>query len=125
MFFYLKDGGNKTNFVPPYFIKSNWETDQNFAPLDKFCCSVRDSIAELVNTKSEAKSASDLSNTEKSALKSLIQTKNDKVVINNTDKNVGPSISDKNDVVAECKRQLSDNLVYKKLEPQEFDRVIS
>ena len=46
-------------------------------------------------------------------------------MINNTDKNVGPSISDKNHVVTECKRQLSDNLVYKKLNPQEFEKVIS
>ena len=125
MFFYLKDGKEKTNFVPPYFIKSNWETDQNFATLDKFCWSVRDRIAESVNTKSKAKSASNLSNAEKLALKRLIQTKNDKIIINNTDKNVGPSISDKNDVVTECKRQLSDDLVYKKLKPQEFEMVIS
>ena len=109
----------------PFFIKSIWETDGNFPIIDKFCWSVRDWIADLVNTKSKAKAASNLSNAEKTALKKSITTKNKKLVISDTDKNVGPSISDKNDVVAECKRQLSDKLVYKKLEPQELEMVIS
>ena len=99
----------------PFFIKSIWETDENFPIIDKFCWSVRDRIADLVNTKSKAKAASNLSIAEKTALKKLITTKNKKLVISNTDKNVGPSISDKEDVISECKRQLSDTTVYKKL----------
>ena len=75
MFFYQKDGKIKTNFIFPYFIKSNWETDENFAIIDKFCWSVRDSIADLVNIKSKAKFASNLSNAEKLALKRLIKPK--------------------------------------------------
>jgi predicted nucleotidyltransferase len=46
-------------------------------------------------------------------------------VINDTDKNVGPSISDKNEVVLECKKQLYNTTVYKKLCPQEVDTLIS
>jgi hypothetical protein len=46
-------------------------------------------------------------------------------VINDTDKNVGPSISDKENVVLECQKQLSDANVYKKLCLQEVDTLIS
>jgi len=37
--------------------KSYWETDDNFLVIDKFCWSVRDRIANLVQLASEAKPA--------------------------------------------------------------------
>ena len=78
-----------------------------------------------MNTKSKAKAASNLSNAEKTALKKLITTKNKKMVISNTDKNVGPSIFDREDGVSECQRHLSDTTVYKKLCPQEVENLVS
>jgi hypothetical protein len=55
MFFHLKSGTQKSNISYTYFIKSTWETDENFSTIDKFCWSLRDRIAEMVNTKSKAK----------------------------------------------------------------------
>ena len=51
-----------------------------------------------------------ISNKEKTAQRKLIHTKNNKIVINDTDKNMGAADADKKDVVFECVRQLSDNL---------------
>jgi hypothetical protein len=75
---------------------------------------------------SEAKPTANLSNAEKSMLKKLITTKNQKVIINDTDKNVamGPSISDKEDVISECNRQLCDISVYRKLDSQGVQKLI-
>jgi hypothetical protein len=125
MFFHLKNETQKTSCNSLYFIKSKWETDENFPIIDKFCWSVRDGIAEMVHTKSKAKIPKNLSNAEKLVLKKLIATKNEMVIINDTDKNVGPSISDKKDFVIECKRQLSDISVYKKLDSLEIENLIS
>ena len=52
------------------------------------------------------KSSQNLSNKEKTALRNLIKTKNDKIVINDTDKNMGAADADKSDVIFECTRQL-------------------
>jgi hypothetical protein len=125
MFFHLKSGTQFKAKKFLYFIKSTWETDENLPIIDNFCWNVRDKIAEMVDTKSEAKTATNLSNAEKSVLKKLISTKNQNFIINDTDKNVGPSISDKEVVISECKRQLSDSMVYKKLNPKEIENLIS
>jgi hypothetical protein len=74
MFFHLKYGNQKMDGNFPFFIKSIWETDENFPIIDNFCWSVRDRIADLVNSKSKTKAASNLSNAEKTALKKLITT---------------------------------------------------
>ena len=44
----------------------------------------------------------------KNALKKLSRAKNNKIVINDTDKNIGAADADKKDMVFECARQLSD-----------------
>ena len=49
-----------------------------------------------------------LSKQEFKALQKMIVTKNEIHVVNDTDKNLGAAISDKEDVVDECKRQLYD-----------------
>jgi hypothetical protein len=124
LFFHLKYGNQKFGGNFPFFLKSFWETDENFPFIDNFCWSVRDRIADLVNSKSKTKAASNLSNAEKTALKKLITTKNKKLVISDTDKNVGPSISDKEDVISECNRQLCDISVYRKLDSQGVQKLI-
>jgi hypothetical protein len=85
LFFHLKNGSQKTDISFAYFLKSTWETDENFPVIDKFCWSVRDRIANLDQLASEAKPTANLSNAEKSMLKKLISTKNQKVIINDTD----------------------------------------
>jgi len=53
-----------------------------------------------------------MSKTEKSALRNLIRAKNTKVIITDTDKNMGAADADKEDVISECVRQLSDKHIY-------------
>jgi hypothetical protein len=75
MFFHKKFGNQEWNRKFPIFIKSNWETDENFPAIDNFCWAVRDKIADFANKQSEAKSASNMSNAEKTVLKKLITSK--------------------------------------------------
>ena len=65
-----------------------------------------------------------MSNKEKTALKVLQQNKNVSVVINDTDKNVGPACADKEDVIKESRRQLHEKRVYNQLTQEEADQLI-
>ena len=71
------------------------------------------------------KSSQNLSNKEKTALRNLIKTKNDKIIINDTDKNMGAADADKSDVIFECIRQLSDVKTDNKLTETEIKIIIS
>ena len=64
-------------------------------------------------------------NKEKNALRNLIKTKNEKIVINDTDKNMGAADADKNDVIFECIRQLGDVKTYSKRSEAEIKNIIS
>jgi len=46
------------------------------------------------------------------------------VVINDTDKNVGPACADKEDVIKESRRQLHEKRVYNQLTQEEADQLI-
>ena len=50
--------------------------------------------------------------------------KNVNVVINDTDKNVGPACADKTDVIEECRRQLYEKKVYNQLTQEEANQLI-
>ena len=63
-----------------------------------------------------------MSNKEKSALRILQRNKNIAVVINDTDKNVGPVCADK-DVIKESKRQLYEKRVYNQLTQEEANQL--
>ena len=52
------------------------------------------------------KSLQNLSNKEKTALRNLIKIKNIKIIISDTDKNMGAADADKSDVFCKCIRQL-------------------
>ena len=54
-------------------------------------------------------------NKEKTALNNLIRATNTKIVIYDTDKNMGAANADKSDAISECVRQLSDFKTYSKL----------
>ena len=73
------------------------------------------------------KSLQNLSIKEKTALKNLIKTKNNKIIINDMDKNMGAADADKSDVTFECisLRQLSDVKTYYKLTETEIKNVFS
>ena len=51
--------------------------------------------------------------------------KNEVHVVNDTDKNLGAAISDKEDVIVECKRQLYDINTYLKLSLEDMEMLIA
>ena len=55
----------------------------------------------------------------------MIVNKNEVHVINDTDKNLGAAIADKEDVVNECKRQLYDIATYFKLSIEQMEMLIA
>ena len=54
-----------------------------------------------------------------------MQLKNTKIIINDTDKSMGVAGVDKEDVISECVRQLSDIKTYLKLTEEEFKNIIT
>ena len=65
-----------------------------------------------------------ISNKEKTALKVLQWNRNIDVVIKDTDKNVGPACTDKEDVIKESRRQLYEKKVYNQLTQEEVEQLI-
>ena len=76
-------------------------------------------INEMIKSKIHDKIGLNISNKEKTALKNLTRAKNNKIVIYDTDKNMGTADADKKDVVFECARQLGDIKTYFKLAEEE------
>ena len=70
------------------------------------------------------KRSQNMSNQEKTALRILHRNKNVDVVINDTDKNVGPACADKDDVINECTRQLYEKRVYNQLTKEKAEQLI-
>ena len=70
------------------------------------------------------KRAQNMSNQEKTALRILHRNKNVDVIINETDKNVGPACADKDDVINESTRQLYEKRVYNQLTNEEAEQLI-
>jgi len=65
-----------------------------------------------------------MSNKEKTAMRLLQRNKNIDLVINDTDKNVGPACADKDDVIKESRRQLYEKKVYNQLTQEEAEQLI-
>ena len=59
------------------------------------------------------------------ALQCLLEKKNDKYIINDSDKNLGAAAVEKTDVIMECKRQLYDIMTYLKLSMEEVEILIA
>ena len=70
------------------------------------------------------KRAQNMSNQEKTALRILHCNKNVDVIINDTDKNVGPACADKDAIINECTRQLKKKRVYDQLTQEEAEQLI-
>ena len=66
-----------------------------------------------------------MSKQEFTELQKIIVNKNEIHVVNDTDKNLGAAISDKEDVVNECKRQLYDIATYFKLSVEQMEMLIA
>ena len=64
-----------------------------------------------------------MSNKERTALQNLIRAKNTKIIINDTNKNMGAADADKIDVISECVRQLSDMKTYLKLTEEKLKNI--
>ena len=64
-------------------------------------------------------------NKEKTAFKNLIRAKNEQIVVNDMEKNVGAADADKKDVIFECVRQLEDIKIYLKISEEELKIFIS
>ena len=62
--------------------------------------------------------------TRKTALRKIIRAKNNKIVIIDTDKNMGAD-TDKKDVVFECARQLLNIKTYLKFSEEDLKSIIS
>ena len=88
--------------------------------VNKFCFDVQNRLDKVFQRTLGMKRAQNMSNQEKTALRILHLNKNVNVIINDTDKNVGPACADKDDVINECTRQLYEkgctiNLLKEKL----------
>ena len=94
-----------------FHIKGDFWTEERYNEIDCFCYNIRDGIANLIQEQNVVLKQN-LSKQEFKALQKMIVTKNEIHVVNDTDKNLGVAISDKEDVVDECKRQLYDIATY-------------
>ena len=94
-----------------FLIKGNFWTAKMYNEIDSFCYNIRDGIANLIDGQSKVLKQN-LCKQEFNELQKIIVNKNEVFVINDTDKNLGAAIAEKEDFVNECKRQLFDIKTY-------------
>jgi len=85
--------------------------DDNFKEIDDFCFKLRDGITNIIENVTK-ESAENMSKNEFSALQNIMEAKNTKQIINDSDKNLGAVMADKEDVVVECKASYTTFHVY-------------
>ena len=107
-----------------FHVKSTWSCEENYADVNNFCWNVRDNLRTLFESKVGIKRAQNLSNREKTALRLLKLNRNKSVVVNDTDKNVGPASADVEQVITESKRQLYDKDVFLSLTEEQVKKLI-
>ena len=90
-----------------FHIANNFWTDEQYNEIDHFCYNIRDGIANLIEGQMKFLKQN-LCKQEFNKLQKIIVNKNEIHVINDTDKNLGAAIADKDEVIDECKRQLFD-----------------
>ena len=79
---------------------------------------------EVPNTPWNEKSTKYVQPGKKQHCEFLHRNKNIDVIINDTDKNVGPTCADKDDVINESTRQLYEKRVYNQLTKEEAEQLI-
>ena len=124
MFFFVEKSPGTFVRDKTFRIKSSWNCMEEYNDVNKFCFNVRDRLDIVFQKNLGTKRSQNMSNKEKTALKVLQQNKNVSVVINDTDKNVGPACADKEDVIKESRRQLHEKRVYNQLTQEEADQLI-
>ena len=97
---------------------------EEYKDVNDFCYNVRGRLTSLFQNTMGMKQSQNMSNQEKAALRNLHLNKNVNVIINDTDKNVGPACAEKTDVIKECRRQLYDKEVYNILTQEEAEQLI-
>ena len=106
-------------------LKTNWVANTQYKEVEALGWRIRDRINNAIESMEKTKNVQNMSNKEKTALRNLIRAKNTKIIINDTDKNMGAADADKIDVISECVRQLSDMKTYLKLTEEEFKNIIT
>ena len=79
---------------------------------------------EIFQQTMEMKRSQNMSNKEKTAMRLLQHNKNIDFIINDTDKNIGPACTDKEDVIKESRRQLYEKKVYNQHTQEEAEQLI-
>ena len=79
---------------PKFGIKNNFWVPEEYKKINEFCFRVRDNVAEFFESKNILKKQN-LSKQEFSALNVLFDKKNDKFIINDSDKNLGAAAAEK------------------------------
>ena len=70
-------------------LKTNFVAHIQYKEVNAFGWKVRDRISEIIEENINISSGQNLSNKEKTALRNLIKAKNNNIIFNDTDKNMG------------------------------------
>ena len=97
-----------------------WNCAEEYKDVNDLCY-VRDRLNSLFQITMGMKQSQNMSTQEK--LRKLHRNKNTNVIINDTNKNVGPAYADKTDIIMECRRQPYEK-VYNKLTQKEANQLI-
>ena len=100
-----------------------WASAQ-YKEIDEFCFKIRDGIANIIES-NNILNVQNMSKLEFSALQLLSKNPTQKYVINDSDKNLGAAVADKEDAIKECCRQLYDINTYLKLSAAEAEMLIA
>ena len=88
-----------------FHIKTGFWTDESYNDIDTFCYNIRDGIANLIDGQIKMLKQN-LCKQEFKELQKIIVNKNEVHVINDTDKNLGAAIADKEDVIIEKQKTI-------------------
>jgi len=110
---------------PKFKVKTNWEAETINKEVEAFGWEVCNRIKEMIKSKIHDNIGQNISNKEKTALRKIIRAKNNKIVIIDTDKNMGAADADKKDVVFECARQLLNIKTHLKFSEEDLKSIIS
>ena len=92
-------------------LKNNWWASAQYKEIDEFCYKIRDGIANIIESKNIL-NVQNMSKLEFSAWQCLLKNPQQNFVINDSDKNLGAAVAEKEDIIKECCRQLYDINTY-------------
>ena len=83
-------------------LKTDFVAYKQSKEIDVFGWKMCGRINSVIESMEKEKSLQNCSHKEKTMLRNLMKTKNNKIIINDTDKNIGAADADKSDVIFEC-----------------------